>query len=86
VEASLKRTRLALQDYDAARAEVLLEQGHLVDQRCEQLIASIANSALAANTAVPLALAARYYKRIQKHSMNALTTLTRPLHKVDYFE
>jgi ABC-type proline/glycine betaine transport system permease subunit len=64
----------------------LLEQGHVVGQRCEHLIMSIANSTMRAHTAVPLALATRYYKRIQKHSMNALTTLTRPLHKVDYIE
>lgn len=85
VEASLEGTKTVLMNATEDEAHELVEQGHGVARRCEQLVRALAASELPAATAVPLALAARHYKRIQKHLTNALSTLTRPLHKVGYY-
>ena len=85
VEQSLRSTRDALLNSDVPAAEVLIEKGQFVSDSCERLVLDIAGSQMPSRSAVPLALATRHYKRIQKHLMNALSTLTMPLHKVDYF-
>ncbi len=86
VETSLTQTREALEKIEPSRARPLIQQGQAVADRCERLVNQITQSSLPAGTAVPLALSARHYKRIQKHLMNALSTLIMPLHMVDYAE
>jgi phosphate uptake regulator len=81
----LRQTHQVLANADEDAARDLIQRGHEVSRRCESLIKDIAQSDHTAAVAVPLALATRYYKRIQKHTMNVLSTLVMPLHKVDYF-
>lgn len=86
VEDSLRLTHSALETLDTQQARSLIERGHSAAAQCERLVQEVTNSSLSAGIAVPLALSARHYKRIQKHLMNALSTLIMPLHKVDYAE
>lgn len=86
VEASLREAHTLLKKPDTARARAQMARGQEVAQRCERLVVQITRSHLPTATAVPLALAARHYKRIQKHLTNALSTLVMPLHKIDYIE
>lgn len=86
VQATLRETPAVLQNDDQQRASQLVHHGHLNSKRCNALVAEIVHSDLSPRVAVPLALAARCYQRIQKHLMNVLSSVVMPLHKVDYYE
>lgn len=86
VEESLRQTHDLLKEPNSDRARALMKRGKEVADHCEDLVVRVTRSNLPTSRAVPLALAARHYKRIQKHLTNALTTLVMPLHKVDYVE
>lgn len=86
VEDTLSSTRRAFETSQGAEARPIMLKAVEVADRCEDFITKIAKSNLPASIAVPLALAARHYKRVEKHLANALSTLVMPLHKIDYFE
>lgn len=86
VENVLSETHRVLETADPERAKRLTARGQETGARCDQLISRVARSEYPASIAVPVALAARYYKRIQKHLMNQLSTVYMPIHKIDYFE
>jgi phosphate uptake regulator len=76
----------AHQDAVAEEARQLCKRGQQCSQRCEALLVELTASEYNARVAVPMALAARYYKRIVRHVMNVLSSVVMPLHKVDYCE
>ncbi|MDH5671606.1 MAG: hypothetical protein OEZ06_05615 [Myxococcales bacterium] len=86
VEQTMGQVRAVLDGCDRERAEELCQQGHELSDRCERLLRTLCASRQPASLAVPLALCARYYKRIQKHLMNLLSSVLMPLHKIDYFD
>jgi phosphate transport system protein len=71
---------------DKQRATELTRSGRSVTKRCEDIVRKVAASTLPAEHAVTIALAARFYKRIQKHLLNLLSAVIMPLHKLDYFD
>lgn len=68
------------------RARELTAEGRSIAQRCDQLITRIARGHYDAGLAVNLALAARFYKRLEGHLLNLLSSMLMPLHKLDYYE
>ncbi len=86
VEEALSRTRRAFETTDESEARPIMQKAVEVGARCEDFIKKTAQSDRPASLAVPLALAARHYKRVVKHLANALSTLVMPLHKIDYFD
>jgi phosphate transport system protein len=71
---------------DRPRATELTREGRSVARRCEDLVAKVAASDFSPSAAVTVALASRYYKRIEKHLLNLLSSVIMPLHKLDYFD
>jgi phosphate uptake regulator len=71
---------------DTARATSLTEEGRTVARRCDDLIEKLAASDYPPGNVVKLTLGARYYKRIDAHLLNLLSSLIMPLHKLDYFD
>lgn len=71
---------------DRERAMELIEQIRATLQRCDGLIVGIAQSDYDAGAATAVALGTRYYKRIGAHTMNVLTSVVMPLHKLDYYD
>ncbi len=71
---------------DQERARQLTSEGREVAKRCEALVDAIARSDLSARMAVDLALATRFYKRIQGHLLNLLSAVIMPLDKLDSYE
>ncbi|MCA9630642.1 MAG: hypothetical protein KC766_23385 [Myxococcales bacterium] len=71
---------------DTERAHQLTLQGRSVAKRCDQLVARVARSDYSANLAIALTLGARFFKRIEGHLLNVLSSVIMPLHKLDYFD
>jgi Na+/phosphate symporter len=71
---------------DARTAAQLIQQGKAVNRRCDDLITRVAASDYDAATTTAMVLAARYYKRIESHLLNILSSVVMPLHKLDYFD
>ena len=68
------------------RAHELTLSGRSTARRCDSLIRSIASADYPGHIAVDLTLATRFYKRIQGHLLNLLSSVLMPLHKLDYYD
>lgn len=68
------------------RAAELTAQGRVTAKRCDRLVAAVARSQYTAKVAVDLTLAVRFYKRIQGHLLNLLSSVIMPLDKLDYYD
>ena len=86
VEAFFDEVGDVIERSDAARARALTEQGRETSKRCESLVRSVAATDYTAAEAVVVALAARYYKRLQSHLLNVVSSVLMPLHKLDFFD
>lgn len=75
-----------LERSDSARAQQLIRRGRESKQRCDPLVRSIAQGPYDAGTTTTLVLGTRFYKRIQSHLQNVLTSVVMPLHKLDYYD
>jgi phosphate transport system protein len=71
---------------DLERAQELTMSARLAAKRCDALISSIAAANYPGHIAVDLTLATRFYKRIQGHLLNLLSSVLMPLHKLDYYD
>ena len=70
---------------DLGRAVELIEQARGIAHQCDSLIGRISHSKYDANTTAALVLGARYYKRINGHLLNVLSSVVMPVHKIDYY-
>lgn len=71
---------------DSARAQELIRRGRESKRRCDPLVRRIAQGPYDAGTTTTLVLGTRFYKRIQSHLQNVLTSVVMPLHKLDYYD
>ena len=71
---------------DSKRARLLIQKGRKINQRCDELVATVAKSSYDAATTTSMVLGARYYKRIESHLLNILSGVVMPLHKLDYYD
>jgi phosphate uptake regulator len=71
---------------DDERARELTVEGRSILKRCDKLIPRIADGDYSASVAVYLTLGVRFYKRIEGHLLNLLSSIIMPLHKLDYYD
>ncbi|MFQ5742067.1 MAG: PhoU domain-containing protein [Acidobacteriota bacterium] len=71
---------------DSARAANLIREGRNISRRCDDLVIKTASSEFSAAVAVKVGVGARFYKRIEAHVLNILSSVIMPLHKLDYFD
>ena len=71
---------------DRDRARELTIEGRSISKRCDKLITTIAPADYPAAIAVDLTLGTRFYKRIQGHLLNLLSSVLMPLHKLDFYD
>lgn len=71
---------------DRERALALIEKSRGIALRCDALIPRVVQADYDAATTAALVLAARYYKRINGHLLNILSSVVMPVHKVDYYD
>ena len=64
----------------------LIRQGRETARRCDSLIATIGESDYDAATTTAFILGTRYYKRINAHVLNVLSSVVMPLDKIDYHD
>ena len=75
-----------LEESDSTRAIELIRRGRESNRRCDALVRRISQGPYDAATTTTLALGTRYYKRIQSHILNVLSSVVMPLHKLDYYD
>jgi phosphate uptake regulator len=73
----------ALSERDTA--ESVLRDGQVTIQKLDEMVETVASSDLDARSVAVLVLAAHYYKRICSHSLNIVTSVVQPLHRLDYY-
>jgi phosphate uptake regulator len=71
---------------DEERAHELTLEGRSIARRCDKLIPAIVAADYTSALAVELALATRFYKRINGHLLNLLSSILMPLDKLDYYD
>ncbi|MGE0325206.1 MAG: PhoU domain-containing protein [Polyangiaceae bacterium] len=71
---------------DYARARELTVEGRSIAKRCDKLVVRVAAGDYSANIAIALTLGARFFKRVEMHLLNVLSSVLMPLHKLDYFD
>ena len=86
VENFAKEAANVLDDSDVQRASKLTSEGRTVAKRCDALLSKLAASDYSPGNVVKLTLGTRYYKRIDAHLLNLISSLIMPLHKLDYFD
>lgn len=86
VESSFAAVKQVVTTSDQNTALRLIKEGREVTGRCDELIGRVARSPHDAATTTTLVLGARYYKRLEAHLLNVLSSVVMPLHKLDYYD
>jgi len=71
---------------DRERAVELIREGQAAHKRSDALLVELAKSDFNAGQTTSLVLLTRFYKRISAHTVNILSSIVMPVHKVDYFD
>lgn len=66
-------------------AESVLRDGQQTVQKLDEMVGVLASSDLDPRSVAALVLAAHYYKRICSHSLNIVSSVVQPLHRLDYY-
>lgn len=86
VESDLEGAIQVLKDAQRERAIELIDCGRDTVGRCEQLIDNIAYTGYKSGAVASMVLAARFYSRVAGHTLNMLSSVVMPLHKLDYYD
>ena len=87
VAATFGKTRKAFAEDDQVVGHEVIAEEIRFAKRSDAMVEKIANDdELDANQAVCLALAARFFKRVNAHLGNIASSVVMPLHKIDYFD
>ena len=82
----VKEAARVYSESDVDRARELTGEGRGVTKRCDQLIRDVAKSDYPAATVVYITIGTRFYKRMESHLLNLLSSVLMPLHKLDYYD
>ena len=86
VEAGFQAASKVFVESDRESALSLIRKGQDSAQRADGLLSRIAHLNYDSGKTTALVLGARYYKRINGHLINVLSSVVMPLHKVDYYD
>ena len=86
VEAGFEAASKVFVESDRETALGLIRKGKDSAQRADGLLSRIAQLNYDSGKTTALVLGARYYKRINGHLINVLSSVVMPLHKVDYYD
>lgn len=86
IEKLLSEVGPVFRDSRRSEAEVMIRLGRQITHRADGLLPRIASSDFSSQAAVSSALTARFYKRIVAHTVNILSTVIMPIHKIDFFD
>ncbi len=86
VTALVREAAGVFQRSDVARARELMVEGRSISKRCDELVRLVAKGDYGAQAAVKLAVGARFFKRVEGHLLNLLSSVVMPLHKLDYYD
>jgi phosphate transport system protein len=86
IEETFREAAEVFLNSDRERAMPLILTGKDLAKRSDGLLTRIAHSNHSAGVTTAYALGVRYYKRIDGHVLNVLSSVVMPLHKVDYYD
>ena len=86
VEDHLRAASDAFALSEKSTAESLLREGQTTISDLDAMVDSLAASDLDPRALTVLVLAAQYYKRICSHSLNIVSSVVQPLHRLDYYK
>ena len=85
VEEHLRSASDAFALSEKSAAEAVLRDGQQTIVQLNGIVDLLGSSGLDARSVAVLALAAHYYKRICSHSLNIVSSVVQPLHRLDYY-
>ena len=68
------------------RAEAMIRKGRSFAQRADAILPRIAESDFGSGATTTAVLMARFYKRIISHTVNIVSSVVMPVHKIDFFD
>ena len=71
---------------DTDRAVELLSEGRNGGKRCDRLLIELAHTELTPAQTTSMVLLTRFHKRLGSHTMNILSSIVMPMHKVDFLD
>jgi phosphate uptake regulator len=71
---------------DRREAEQLIRRGRELGQRADGLLPRVAHAGLGSEATTTIVLMTRFYKRITGHTVNILSSVVMPVHKIDFFD
>ncbi len=80
----MKAVNKAFKESDADLGPKLVNKGHEISKRCEDILADLLESKCSTRNAVTLTLGSRYFKRMSLHLANIASSLYMPLPEMDY--
>ena len=86
VETGFQAASKVFMESDRETALRLIRRGQDSAERADGLLSRIAQLNYDSGKTTALVLGARYYKRINGHMINLLSSVVMPLHKVDYYD
>ena len=82
----LREAADVVEQEDRERAMELLEIGRLSGTRCDRLLVELAKTRYNASKTTAMVLLTRFYKRLGGHTMNIISSVTMPVHKLDFHD
>lgn len=71
---------------DAVGAPAAIKRAQSIEDHCDEQIAALLRSGDNSEPLVCYALCYRYFKRVVSHTLNIVTSIVQPVHKIDYAE
>ena len=75
-----------IKNQDTDRAVELLSEGRNGGKRCDRLLIELAHTELTPAQTTSMVLLTRFHKRLGSHTMNILSSIVMPMHKVDFWD
>ncbi len=86
ISALMVSSRVAFDQQDEEQANDLISEAEAIEDHCDSKISQLVSEIENRELGVSYALAYRYFKRVTSHSLNVLTSIVRPLDKLDFSE
>ncbi len=77
-------SRVAFDQQNEEQANNLILEAEAIEDHCDERISQLVSEDENRELGVSYALAYRYFKRVTSHSLNVLTSIVRPLDKLDF--
>ncbi len=82
----MAQCREAYDKQDGTAAQAAITRAKSIEDHCDRQVAKLIPASTSDEPLVSYALCYRYFKRVVSHTLNIVTSIVQPLHKIDYAE